>query len=107
MCSSDLKILGISLPENEDDETKERAASLGVCTASKKVREIALHEKIVYSMNFADSKGNKVEPAQYGIEHEAIDGEARLFRVSISQNIPTPRLHHFGHNSRRERLRSG
>ena len=25
-------------------------------------------------MYFADSKGNKVEPAEYGIEHEAIDG---------------------------------
>jgi uncharacterized protein YndB with AHSA1/START domain len=31
-------------------------------------------EKIVSSMYFADSKGNKVEPAQFGIEHEAIDG---------------------------------
>jgi uncharacterized protein YndB with AHSA1/START domain len=36
--------------------------------------EIVLHEKIVYSMYFADAKGNKVEAAQYGIEHEAIDG---------------------------------
>jgi uncharacterized protein YndB with AHSA1/START domain len=36
--------------------------------------EIVLHEKIVSSMYFADSKGNKVEPEQYGIEHEAIDG---------------------------------
>jgi uncharacterized protein YndB with AHSA1/START domain len=35
--------------------------------------EIVLHEKIVYSMYFADSKGNKVEAAQYGIEHEAIE----------------------------------
>src|SRR5216684_934599 len=35
--------------------------------------EIVPHEKIVYSLYFADSKGNKVEPAQYGIEHEAID----------------------------------
>jgi hypothetical protein len=25
-------------------------------------------------MYFADSKGNKVQPAQYGIEHEAIEG---------------------------------
>jgi hypothetical protein len=33
-----------------------------------------LHEKIVSSMYFSDSKGNKVEPAQYGIDHEAIDG---------------------------------
>jgi uncharacterized protein YndB with AHSA1/START domain len=36
--------------------------------------EIVLHEKIVYSMYFADAEGNKVEAAQYGIEHEAIDG---------------------------------
>ena len=35
--------------------------------------EIVLHEKIVYSMHFSDSKGNKVEPAHYGIKHEAID----------------------------------
>ena len=36
--------------------------------------EIILHEKIVSSMYFADSKGNKVEPEAYGIEHEAIEG---------------------------------
>jgi uncharacterized protein YndB with AHSA1/START domain len=36
--------------------------------------EIVLHEKIVYSMYFSDPEGNKVEPEQYGIEHEAIEG---------------------------------
>ena len=35
--------------------------------------EIVLHEKIVFSMYFSDPQGNKVEPAEYGIEHEAID----------------------------------
>ena len=35
--------------------------------------EIVPHEKIVCSMYFSDSEGNKVEPAHYGIEHEAID----------------------------------
>jgi uncharacterized protein YndB with AHSA1/START domain len=35
--------------------------------------EIVLHEKIVYSMYFSDSKGNKVDPAELGIEHEAIE----------------------------------
>jgi uncharacterized protein YndB with AHSA1/START domain len=35
--------------------------------------EIVVHEKIVYSMYFADAEGNKVDPAQYGIEHEAMD----------------------------------
>jgi uncharacterized protein YndB with AHSA1/START domain len=36
--------------------------------------EIVLHEKIVSSMYFSDAKGNKVEPAAYGIEHESIEG---------------------------------
>ena len=36
--------------------------------------EIVLHEKIVSSMYFSDSEGNKVEPEHYGIEHEAIEG---------------------------------
>jgi uncharacterized protein YndB with AHSA1/START domain len=35
--------------------------------------EIVPHEKIVYSMYFCDSKGKKVEPEEYGIEHEAVD----------------------------------
>ena len=36
--------------------------------------EILPPEKIVSSMYFADSKGNKVEAEAYGIEHEAIEG---------------------------------
>ncbi len=36
--------------------------------------EIVPYEKIVSSMYFSDAKGNKVEPAEYGIEHEAIEG---------------------------------
>ena len=36
--------------------------------------EIIPHEKIVSSMYFADAEGNKIDPAQLGIEHEAIDG---------------------------------
>ena len=36
--------------------------------------EIVLHEKIVSSMYFSDSEGNRIEPAQIGIEHEAIEG---------------------------------
>ncbi|MGH9489277.1 MAG: SRPBCC family protein [Terriglobales bacterium] len=34
--------------------------------------EIVPNEKIVFSMYFADAKGNRVEAAQLGIEHEAI-----------------------------------
>ncbi len=36
--------------------------------------EIVPQEKIVYSMYFSDSKGNKVEPEELGIEPESIDG---------------------------------
>lgn len=36
--------------------------------------EIVLHQKIVSSMYFSDSEGNKIDPAELGIEHEAIDG---------------------------------
>jgi len=35
--------------------------------------EIVPHQKIVSSMYFADAEGNKIEPAQLGIEHEAIE----------------------------------
>jgi uncharacterized protein YndB with AHSA1/START domain len=36
--------------------------------------EIIPYEKIVSLMYFSDSKGSKVDPAELGIEHEAIDG---------------------------------
>ena len=36
--------------------------------------EIVLHEKIVSSMYFSDPEGNKIDAAQLGIEHEAIEG---------------------------------
>jgi uncharacterized protein YndB with AHSA1/START domain len=36
--------------------------------------EIVPHEKIVLSLYPTDPQGNKVDPAQYGIEHEAIEG---------------------------------
>lgn len=36
--------------------------------------EIIPHEKILYSLYFADSDGNRVEPEEIGVEHEAVDG---------------------------------
>jgi uncharacterized protein YndB with AHSA1/START domain len=36
--------------------------------------EIVPFEKIVSSMYFSDSDGNRVESADYGSEHEAVDG---------------------------------
>jgi uncharacterized protein YndB with AHSA1/START domain len=43
--------------------------------------EIVPHEKIVSSMYFADANGNKVEAAELGIEHTAIEDayDATLF----------------------------
>jgi uncharacterized protein YndB with AHSA1/START domain len=35
--------------------------------------EIVPYEKIVSTMYFSDSEGNKVDPEHYGIEHEAIE----------------------------------
>ena len=35
--------------------------------------EIVPHEKIVSSMYFSDSEGNKVQPAHYALDHEAIE----------------------------------
>jgi hypothetical protein len=32
------------------------------------------YEKIVSLMYFSDSEGNKIDPEQLGIEHEAIEG---------------------------------
>jgi len=36
--------------------------------------EIVPHEKIVSLMYLSDSKGNKIDPADVGMENEAIDG---------------------------------
>jgi uncharacterized protein YndB with AHSA1/START domain len=44
------------------------------CWNAGEYHEIVPHEKIVSSMYFADSEGNRVEAAELGIEHEAIEG---------------------------------
>ncbi len=46
--------------------------------------EIVPQEKIVSSMYFSDSKGNKIDPAQLGIEREAIDG---AYDVTIFEDL--------------------
>jgi uncharacterized protein YndB with AHSA1/START domain len=51
--------------------------------------EIVLHEKIVYSMYFADAEGNKVEPAHYGIEHETLDDAHNVVLFEDSGNGQT------------------
>ena len=46
--------------------------------------EIVPYEKIVSLMYFSDSKGNKIEPAELGIEHEAVDG---AYDVTIFEDL--------------------
>ena len=53
------------------------------CNAGE-YHEIVLHEKIVSSMYFSDPQGNKVEPEQLGIEHDAIDG---AYDVTIFEDL--------------------
>jgi uncharacterized protein YndB with AHSA1/START domain len=68
--------------------------------------EIVLHEKIVSSMYFADSKGNKVEPEQYGIEHEAIEG---AYDVTLFEDIGNgqTRLTFIGNEAMQDAIESG
>jgi uncharacterized protein YndB with AHSA1/START domain len=46
--------------------------------------EIVQYEKIVSLMYFADAEGNKVDPAQLGIEHEAIEG---AYDVTLFEDV--------------------
>jgi uncharacterized protein YndB with AHSA1/START domain len=46
--------------------------------------EIVLHEKIVSLMYFSDAEGNKVDPAQLGIERGAIKG---AYDVALFEDI--------------------
>ena len=54
------------------------------CWNAVEYHEIVPQEKIVSSMYFSDSQGNKVEPAELGIEHEAIDG---AYDVTIFEDL--------------------
>ena len=68
--------------------------------------EIVLHEKIVSSMYFADSKGNRVEPEHYGIEHEAI---ADAHDVTLFEDIGNGRtkLTFIGNEAMQDAAESG
>jgi len=68
--------------------------------------EIVPYEKIVSSMYFADSKGNKVEPEQYGIEHEAIEG---AYDVTLFEDIGNgqTRLTFIGNEAMQDAIESG
>ena len=68
--------------------------------------EIVLHEKIVSSMYFSDAEGNKVDPAELGIEQEAIDG---AYDVTIFEDLGNgqTRLTHIGNEPMESAKNSG
>jgi uncharacterized protein YndB with AHSA1/START domain len=68
--------------------------------------EIVLHEKIVSSMYFSDSKGNRIEPAQLGIEHEAIDGAHDVILFEDIGNGQT-KLTFIGNETMQNAIQSG
>jgi uncharacterized protein YndB with AHSA1/START domain len=68
--------------------------------------EIVLHEKIVFSMYFSDSKGNRVDPAQYGIEHEALDDAHEVVLFEDIGNGQT-KLTFIGNETMQNALESG
>jgi hypothetical protein len=57
-------------------------------------------------MYFADSKGNKVEPAQFGIEHEAIDGAQDVTLFEDLGNGQT-KLTFIGNETMQDAIKSG
>jgi uncharacterized protein YndB with AHSA1/START domain len=68
--------------------------------------EIVPHEKIVSSMYFSDSEGNKIEPAQLGIEHEAIEGAHDVILFEDLGNGQT-KLTFIGNETMENAIKSG
>ena len=68
--------------------------------------EIVPHEKIVTSMYFSDSEGNKVQPASYGIEHEAIEDAHDVITFEDCGNSQT-RLTFAGNETMENATKSG
>lgn len=68
--------------------------------------EIVPFEKIVSSLYFADAQGNKVDPAHYGIEHEAIEG---AHDVTLFEDLGNGRtkLTFIGNETMKEATESG
>ncbi len=68
--------------------------------------EIVPLEKIVSSMYFSDADGNKIAPAQLGIEHEAIEG---AYDVALFEDLGDGRtkLTFIGNETMEEAVKSG
>lgn len=68
--------------------------------------EIVPYEKIVSSMYFSDSEGNRLEPAQLGIEHEAIEGAHDVILFEDMGDGQT-KLTFIGNDTMRNAIESG
>jgi uncharacterized protein YndB with AHSA1/START domain len=68
--------------------------------------EIVPYEKIVSTMYFADSKGNRINPADLGIEHEVIDDAPDVILFEDIGNGQT-KLTFIGSETMRNALESG
>ena len=68
--------------------------------------EIVPHEKIVSSMYFSDSKGIRIEAAELGIEHEAIEG---AYDVTLFEDIGNgqTKLTFIGNDTMQDAIKSG
>ena len=68
--------------------------------------EIVTYEKIVSSMYFSDSEGNRVESADYGAEHEAVEG---AYDVVLFEDIGSgqTKLTFIGNETRQNAVESG
>src|SRR6201994_3795584 len=68
--------------------------------------EIVPYEKIVSSMYFADAEGNRIDPAELGLEHEAIEG---AYDVTIFEDLGNgqTRLTHIGNEPMESAKNSG
>jgi uncharacterized protein YndB with AHSA1/START domain len=68
--------------------------------------EIVPHEKIVSLMYFADPEGNRIDPAEMGIEHEAIEG---AYDVTLFEDLGNgqTRLTHIGNEPAESAKNSG
>jgi uncharacterized protein YndB with AHSA1/START domain len=68
--------------------------------------EIVPYEKIVSSMYFSDSKGNRIDPEQPGTEHEAIEG---AYDVTLFEDLGNgqTRLTFIGNEPMQNAIESG
>jgi uncharacterized protein YndB with AHSA1/START domain len=98
-CKMDVRVGGKSLCCMRTPDGQE-------CWNAIEYHEIVPNEKIVSSMYFADSKGNKVEPETLGIEHESIEG---AFDVTIFEDLGNgrTRLTHTGNEPMESAKNSG